>query len=354
LKEASREDDSLPPQDERFSSGRWSKPFSRWDPNERAKLVKSISIPVQRDVTIDTFLSRVLHKFRINAPATMFVAVSGYLLIAIGLKGGAALTTTTAGEAALAVGLAIAVSAITPFLVFPVLERWIGLNRVNAAAVAAHYGSVSIVTFTIAITFLERMGHSIPPYAIAMAAAMELPAILTAITLSGKRRGANSLLRTCIEVLTGRPSVLLLGGLVVGFAFSGSQFVSMFIVPFGWVLLAFLVLMGFKVVTRLGDLKNNGIRLTIFAVFTPLILGVVATSIGYMTGLGVSAAVVLGTLAASASYIAAPAAVAKAIPEASPAIYLAPPLIVTFPFNVLLGIFIYYRVAMLLTGTVSE
>ena len=103
-------------------------------------------------------------------------AIDG-LLIAIGLKGGASLATAAAGEAFAAVGLAAVISAVTPLVLMPVLRRWVRLDRVNAAAVAAHYGSISIITFTIAAAHLERVGTPVPSYAIAMAAVMELPAL---------------------------------------------------------------------------------------------------------------------------------------------------------------------------------
>ncbi len=296
--------------------------------------------------TVATGLSRV----RINIPAGLFTVVSAYLLVAIGLKGGTALVASAEMTAFGAIGLAIAISAVMPLLVFPVLQRWVQLDRNNAAAVAAHYGSISIVTFTVATSFLERMGNEIPPYAVAMAAAMELPAILTAFVLASGGRNFRKLASTAGEVLTGRASVLLITGIVIGMVPGVSAAVDAFTSPFSLALTLFLGLMGIKVASRLGDLKNNGLRLTLFAIVAPLAFGSTTVVLATVVGLDVAAATLLGVLAASASYIAAPAAVSKAIPQASPAVYLSPPLAVTFPFNVLVGIFVYYQIALAVAG----
>ena len=286
-----------------------------------------------------------LSRLRIDIPAGLFALVSGYLLIAIGLKGGGALAASAGPEAVGAVGLAIVVSAVTPLIVFPVLRRWVKLDRKNAAAVAAHYGSISIVTFTVATSFVERAGYEVPPYAVAMAAAMELPAILTAFAIAGGGRSLKKLASTGTEVLTGRASILLIAGLAIGMILGSSEAIDIFVLPFSVMLTVFLALMGMKVASRFGDLKANGVRLTLFAILVPLAIGSIAVVMGSALGLNIAAATLLGTLAASASYIAAPAAVSKAIPEASPAVYLSPPLAVTFPFNVLVGIFVYHQIA---------
>jgi hypothetical protein len=286
-----------------------------------------------------------LSRLRINIPAVVFTVVSGYLLVAIGLKGGAALATSAGSEAFGAIGVAIAISAVTPLILYPVLRRWVNLDQNNAAALAAHYGSISIVTFTVASSFLERAGFDMPPYAVAMAAAMELPAILTAFAMAGGTKSFRKLLNTGVEVLTGRASVLLTLGLVIGMVLGESQAIGIVATPFNLMLTVFLGLMGMKVASRLGDLRTHGLRLTLFALFAPLAMGSLTVVLASALGLEVAAVTLLGTLAASASYIAAPAAVAKAIPQASPAVYLAPPLAVSFPFNVFVGILIYHQIA---------
>lgn len=291
-----------------------------------------------------------LSRFRITVPAGLFAALSGYLLVAIGLKGGAALTASSTSTALWAVSLAIVISAVTPLLVMPLLERWVELDRKNAVAVAAHYGSISIVTFTVATSFVERAGYEVPPYAVAMAASMELPAILTAFAMASGGKSARKMLATVAEVLTGRASVLLIGGMLAGLFIGESDAIDFVISPFNVVLTVFLALMGIKVANRFGDLRSNGLRLALFAILVPVVLGSAITLLSASLGFGVATATLLGTLAASASYIAAPAAVSKAIPDASPAIYLSPPLAITFPFNVLLGVFIYHQVALLMTG----
>lgn len=291
-----------------------------------------------------------LSRFRVTVPAGLFAALSGYLLVSIGLKGGAALTASSTSTAIWAVAIAAGVSAVTPLLALPLLQRWVGLDRKNAVAVAAHYGSISIVTFTVATSFVERAGYEVPAYAVAMAASMELPAILTAFAMVAGGKSVRKMLRTVAEVLTGRASVLLIGGMALGFAVGQAEIIEVVISPFNIVLTLFLALMGIKVASRLADLRSNGLRLTLFAILVPVFLGSVTALLAASLGFGVATATLLGTLAASASYIAAPAAVAKAIPEASPAVYLAPPLTVTFPFNVLVGIFIYHQIAVAMAG----
>ncbi len=291
-----------------------------------------------------------LSKLRVNVPAAAFAVASGYLLIAIGLKGGVSLAGSMTASAWTAVAVAVAISAITPIIILPILEKWIGLDRKNAAAVAAHYGSISIVTFTVATAFLERAGFEVPPYAVAMAASMELPAILVAFAMAGSAKGVKGLISTTAEVITGRASVLLLMGLGIGMLFSESEAIGTLTSPFNIVLTGFLALMGIKVAGRIGDLRVVGSRLVAFAILAPLIFGSGTAALGVIAGLDVATATVLATLAASASYIAAPAAVSKGIPDASPAVYMAPPLVVTFPFNVLVGILIYHRIAVAMAG----
>jgi uncharacterized protein len=292
-------------------------------------------------------------------PEGLSTGLTLYLLLAIGLKGGARLEGVDPAEfwAPLLAGVALCLAI--PFWSYAVLLRLGRLRAVDAAAVAAHYGSVSVVTFSAALVFLDGLGVAHEPFLPALLAIMEVPAILVGIYL-GRRAappapdlepGSGGVLR---ELFTGKSAILLGGGLAIGWLSGGAgyaQVAPLFDAPFRGVLTLFLLDVGMVTGRRVGDLRRSGAFVGAFAVLMPLLHGALGVVLGGVAGLGVGGATVLGTLAASASYIAAPAAVRVALPEASPALYLAPPLAVTFPFNVVIGIPLYYALATRLLGS---
>ncbi|MDX6767133.1 MAG: sodium-dependent bicarbonate transport family permease [Candidatus Methylacidiphilales bacterium] len=287
----------------------------------------------------------------LKIPEPIYVGLTIYLLFAIGLKGGAKLDGITLEELWKPMTAALALSAAIPVWSFHILKRIGRFDTINAAALAAHYGSVSAVTFGEALVFLSLVKVAYEPFMPALLAVMEVPAIIIALLLAGKTVAANGTARMgkiMHELLTSKGIVLLVGGMIIGFlsGHKGSEQIAPFFeAPFRGVLTLFLLEIGLVTGSRLGDIKKAGLPLIVFALAMPLLHGLLGVWLGSLAGLGVGGATVLGTLAASASYIAAPAAVRIALPQASPAIYLTASLALTFPFNIVIGIPVYFTFA---------
>ena len=289
-------------------------------------------------------------------PEELYVALTIYLLFAIGMKGGMKLEGMRLSVVGLPLASAVLLSVAIPVWSFFILRGAVKLDAINAAAIAAHYGSVSAVTFSAVIAFLENSKVAVEGFAPALLAVMEAPAIIVAVYLAMKQGAAGSaqsgdFKRLLHDLLAGRGIILLLGGLVIGFV-SGhkgfEQVAPFFDAPFKGVLALFLLEVGLVTGRRLRDLKSAGWRLVAFALIMPVIHGFIGAFLGKLSGLGIGGSTVLATLAASASYIAAPAAVRIALPQASPALYLTSSLALTFPFNVTLGIPLYHTFARIL------
>jgi uncharacterized protein len=294
-------------------------------------------------------------------PEAAAKALSIYLLFAIGFKGGVSVNESgLTPRLALTLVAGVALSAAIPLVAFALLRAISSLDRVDAAAVAAHYGSISIVTFVAATAAVGAAGLTYEGYMVAVAAAMEAPAILTALWLAGRRGtgGAGAaeaqtggLLR---EILLNGSIVLLVGAFAIGWITgpAGRAEITSFIdAPFRGVLCLFLLDMG--LVAGRGLRQSAGLlsgAVVGFGVAMPLVAGAMAAATGLALGLSPGGLAVLVTLAASASYIAVPAAMRVALPEANPAIYLTLSLGVTFPFNLTLGIPLYIAAARALAG----
>ncbi len=284
-------------------------------------------------------------------PEGLSTGLTIYLLLAIGLKGGAKLQGVAPADFWAPLVAALALCVAIPLWCYALLQRMGRLSTVDAAAIAAHYGSVSVVTYSACVVFLDGLAVTYEPFMPALLAIMEVPAILIGIQL-GRRASAAARSAaesgTLRELLTGKSAILLGGGLAIGWlggSAGQAQVAPLFETPFHGVLTLFLLDVGLVTGRRLADLKRSGAFISAFAVIMPLLHGVLGVALGAAAGLGPGGATVLGTLAASASYIAAPAAVRVALPDASPALYLAPPLAVTFPFNVVVGIPAYHAFA---------
>ncbi len=289
-------------------------------------------------------------------PEPIAKGMSLYLMAAIGLKGGVAVSKSGIDStvlAALAAG--IAASFLLPFIAYAVLKGFGKLDRINAGAVAAHYGSVSVVTFVTAVEILEAQGKPPGGYMVAVMAAMETPAILTGLLLArgmGSKDGqkTSELLH---EVFFNASVVLLLGAFVIGMIAGEdgfSEVTPFFEAGFKGVLCIFLLDMGLIAARRLMDARAVTMRLVAIALMLPLVNGVLGTGLGALIGLDVGSAAALGVLCASASYIAVPAAMRLALPEADPGIYLTMSLSVTFPFNILINIGLISALASVLVG----
>ncbi|MBL8831554.1 MAG: sodium-dependent bicarbonate transport family permease [Rhodospirillales bacterium] len=276
-------------------------------------------------------------------PDQVYSALSIYLLFAIGLKGGAALASSSFAQVAGAIAAGVALGIAIPVWSFAILTRFGRFDAANAAAIAAHYGSVSAVTFIAAIAYVQAVGHPAEGFMPAVLAAMEVPAIAVALLLArAGTGGAGGDWRAALpEVLAGKSIVLLVGGLCVGFLAgpAGMKAVAPFFVdPFQGVLCLFLLDMGMVAARRFADFRQVGRFLAVFALAMPVLHAVAGVWLGTAVGLGPGGAAVLGVLAASASYIAAPAAVRVALPEANPGLYLTASLAITFPFNLIVGL----------------
>lgn len=293
-------------------------------------------------------------------PEPLYVTLTIYLLIAIGFKGGVALSEAGLGRVWLPGLAAMFLGALIPLWTYPVLRFAGRLPAVDAAAISAHYGSVSAVTFIAASNYLRSLQVPFPDYASAFLAVMEAPAILVGVVL-GKMatKGGGSLgpvIRRAIhEAITGRSVLLLVGALVAGWASGkkgGEATAGFFVTPFQGVLALFLLEMGMVAARRFEDLRRVGPFLLVFGVAAPVVNGIFGAWLGHRVGLGTGGTMLIATLAASASYIAAPAAMRLSLPEANPTLYLTSALAITFPFNITLGLPLYLEVARKLGETV--
>ena len=295
-----------------------------------------------------------LTKSDLKFPEPLYVGLTIYLLVAIGFKGGVAISEAGLDKVWLPALAAVVLGALIPLWTYPLLRFGGKLSGVDAAAIAAHYGSVSAVTFIAATNYLKAIDQPYESYATAFLAVMESPAILVGVVLGKlamekKDGGSDISLRTAMhEAIFGRSIFLLVGALVVG-ALCGEpgmkKVEAFFVTPFQGVLALFLLEMGIVAGRRVGDLRKVGFFLFGFGIVAPLLNGALGVLLGKLTGLEPGGATLMGVLAASASYIAAPAAIRISLPDANPGLYLTAALAITFPFNITLGIPIYLEMA---------
>ncbi len=291
----------------------------------------------------------------LSVPEAAAKAMSIYLLFAIGFKGGAEVARVGFGlEVASAIAGGVILSLLLPLVAFALLRATTKLSATDAAAVGAHYGSISIVTFVAATQALEAAGLSYDGYMIAVAAAMEAPAIIAALWLVSRTSETSSKSAGIPrEVFVNGSIVLLIGAFFIGWASGEEGFVAIasFIdTPFKGVLCLFLLDMGL-VAGRFLRETGRQLRPPVMAaaIYMPAIGALCAVPVAMAIGVSTGSAALLITLAASASYIAVPAALRIALPQANPAIYLTLSLGLTFPFNLTLGIPIYIALAQSIT-----
>ena len=295
-------------------------------------------------------LAAALARSDLTFPEAAAKALSIYLLFAIGFKGGVSVAGHGVdGKLAATLLRGILLSALLPFLAYALLRLLSRMDRMNAAAVAGHYGSISIVTFLAGSSLLAQRAVEAEGYMVAVAAVMEAPAILTTLWLvsrGGSSRVDAGLLR---EILLNGSIVLLVGAFLIGWltGAEGMGKIEPFIgAPFQGVLCLFLLDMG--LIAGRGLRRARGVLgagALIFGIVMPLIGSIIGLGAAVLLGLSLGGSVLLMILAASASYIAVPAAMRVALPEADPAIYLTLSLGVTFPFNLTVGIPVYYVLA---------
>jgi len=296
--------------------------------------------------------ARIKSDLRIPEPVYQFISI--FLLFGIGLKGGHDLQGTSFGSFALPAFATLALGVLIPFLAFAALKLVRSIDDLNRGAIAAHYGSTSLVTFSAALLFLENSGIRVEGFATALLTIMEIPGIVIGIYLGSRHRNKSVQWgKTLHEVITGRTILLLVGGLVIGFITSqaGYEKVAPFFIDLQSGLLAlFLLHLGYLAGSNWGEIRKVGAGVAVFALLFPIVAGTLGVAAGTAVGLSIGGATMLGVLCASASYIAAPAAVSVGLPEANAPLALMASIGVTFPFNLLAGIAIYLEVAKRLAG----
>ena len=291
--------------------------------------------------------------FNDTLPPALSKYLGYYLLLSLGLKGGISLQQNGfTSEVVNAISLGIFFALLIPILSYLYLRN--NLNIDDAAALSGTYGSVSAITFVTAISYLSTNSQAFDDYMSAVLVVMEFPAIFMALFLITRKRNVDNnnfeIIKTAfLEV----PNVLLISSLIIGFIIQGtiSDNVEFFTdTLFEYVLYLFLFVMGTRVAKRLKELKGKGKTLILFALITPLIGSLLALFASNYFALSIGNATLLMVLTASASYIAVPAVVKDAIPDANPAIYLGLSLGVTFPYNIIIGIPVYHELAKYFIG----
>ncbi len=302
-------------------------------------------------------MAATLVKSELEFPQPVLNAISIYLVFSIALQGGTELSEVSLAEVWKPTLAAIGAAIILPLAAYLSARRLLKLDIANAAGLAALFGSVSSVTFLAAVSFAEKMGHPSEPYLPALVSIMEwgiLVALLIArLAMNTKGTSISGLGSIAIETLRGRSVILIIGGLIIGLVIGPVGFKPIepvFKDAFRGILVLFLLEMGMVAARQLRDFLKLGFKLLLFGTIQPLVHGFVGVWIGHMVGLSTGGSFVFGAICGSASYIDAPAAVRATLPQANPGIYLTTSLGITFPFNLLLGLPIYYQFSVWLTG----
>lgn len=290
-----------------------------------------------------------LVKSDVEFPEPIYKFMSLYLLLSIGINGGVELASTSLAEFWMPAMAAVFLAVATPTWCYLVLRRVGRFDVANAAGIAAHYGSVSSVTFIAAISLMEGLGEGFEGFIPTLAAIMEW-GIIVALFIGriGLKQQETSIGEVVRDTLTGRSVILLMGGLLIG-ATIGEQGYARIEPVFGdlfrGVLTLFLLEMGMVAARQLRDFARVGPFMIGFGMLMPLINGTIGVTLGMLAGLSVGGSFILGAITASASYIDAPAAVRSSLPTANPSIYLTSALGITLPFNLLVGLPLLYEYA---------
>jgi uncharacterized protein len=314
------------------------------------------------DILMTNFLSPIVLAFilgvvagvirsELELPEAVLKLISIYLLFSIGLTGGRELAKANLADITGLLGVTVLLTLAIPVITFAVARRAGGFDISNAAAIAAHYGSVSSVTFFAAVAFARAMNTPSEGYLTAVVALMEwgvIISLLLARWARGRENGGTSLANLVSDTLRGRGILLLTGGMIIGAVATDGQWnqISPFYEGlFRGFLMLFLLEMGMTAARQIKGFAAVGRFMTTFAVVSPIVWGLIGVTLGWAAGLSVGGAFVLGAICASSSYIDAPAACRAALPDANPGIYLTASLGVTFPFNLLIGLPLYYQYA---------
>ncbi len=312
------------------------------------------------DIVVMFFLLGVvagLLKSDLTIPKAAYDTLSLLLMLTIGLKGGMGLHGNLSLQLVPELLLVLLLGALIPLLLFPLLRKLIQLSLADSASIAAHYGSVSAGTFAVALAYAETHQLPIAPQATLYLVLLELPAIMVGLALfrrfSSGDTNNHSKISLLHETLTNRGVVLLAGGVVIGYLYGpmeGAPVTDLFTNAFKAVLALFLLEMGLTAAENLRPIPFRHWRLLCFALVAPTLLSLFGMAAAAIVGLTTGGALVLASLTASGSYIAAPAAIRAAIPQANIGLAMLASLGVTFPFNVLVGIPLYHQMITLLIG----
>ena len=286
--------------------------------------------------------------FKVLFPELLSKFLGYYLLFALGLKGGQSLQNNGLTDEVISVlSLGTFFAILIPLISYLYLKNI--LNTDDAAALSGTYGSVSAVTYVTALTYLSTSNQNFDDFMSAVLVVMEFPAIFMALYFftrkSAIRKNNIETIKTAFMEI---PNIVLVSSLFIGYFLnlnSGLQTELLTITIFEYVLFVFLFVMGTRVARRIGELTGKSKNLIIFALVTPIVGSILALFAAINFNLSVGNSTLLMVLTASASYIAVPAVVKDAIPNANPAIYLGLSLGVTFPFNIIFGIPLYNELA---------
>jgi hypothetical protein len=291
-------------------------------------------------------------KSELELPEAVVKLLSIYLLFSLGITGGRELAKAELGGLLPLVGITVLMTFAIPTLAYIITRRLGRMDISNSAAVAAHYGSVSTATFFTAMSFAAAMGTPAEGYMAAMVALMEFGVIysliIARVAMGRAKSGGVQLSELFLSVIRGRGILLLVGGMLIGYIATDRQWqqISPFYEGlFRGMLMLFLLEMGITAARQIKAFRQVGMFMTGFGVLMPVLLGVGGVTLGHAVGLGVGGAFVFGAICASASFIDAPAACRASLPEANPGIYLTSALGITLPFNLLLGLPLYFGYA---------
>jgi uncharacterized protein len=278
----------------------------------------------------------------LEIPAAIQSYLSIFLLLAIGLKGGVALRNDAPDNLLVLIVVTLLAGLCTAGSAYFIAKTWLKDSRIDAAALAAHFGSVSAVTFIAAQQFTERSGQAADGFLVALVVALEIPAILLGLALAKGNEGIAW--HQVREVITGKTALLLIGGMAIG-AISGKAGIAsvdaMYFQLFQGTLMLFMLDMGMVAAGQLRNVGREAFRLGIFATLVPLMHGIAGVTAAHLIGMNTATATVFGTMTASASYIAAPASIRASLPEANVGRCITAALGFTFPFNLAIGIPVY-------------
>ena len=289
----------------------------------------------------------------LRIPPAVYELLSTLLLLTIGLKGGVELARMPLSGLGVQVVAVLAMGFTLPLFLYPIARSLGRFGRADAGSLAAHYGSVSVATFAVGLAFLADKNVSYDSQLPLFLVLLEVPAIVVGVLLARRQQASGKWGRLLHEVFLGKSIVLLVGGLAIGWLAGPDgirPFEPLFFDLFKGVLALFLLEMGLIASAQVKTLRQRGAFLIAFGALVPIPMGTIGALVGWSIGLTPGGTTLLAVLAGSASYIAAPAAIRVAVPEANPSLSLTASLGVTFPFNIFVGIPVYYYIANALHG----